>query len=706
MFLEPSCLVLNYVIEYNLIIEKFCKNRDTVLFCKEGRNTYMAADRQIVSGIYWVGEDNPVDNLHCNPYLIVDGDEAVLIDPGSVLDFEQVYQNILNIIPIEKIKYVILDHQDPDFCASVPLFEKNGGNFKIVTHWRTQMLVKYYGIKSDYYIINEHDNKLVLKSGRILQFIPAPYLHFAGTITTYDTKSKVLFSGDLFGAISDTWTLYAKDDYIEKMKAFHEHYMASNDILGPVMQGFLSMDISMIAPQHGSVIAHDVIKYIRALRDLDCGSFLTPIKRDLIESGGYLYICSIILKRYSALFGKTEVLNAVKDLDIKIERNTLDMLDYNYTGSVLWDTLFDEIYEKKGAKWILLIEPLVLKICGQFDIDIPSIIKTITKNKTVCANKNYRTIDANSHPERMLTEAREKLTKDPATQLYNYGFFKEYLSEGIKENILNFNPVLIVLKIDNIEKVRFSYGEEECNRLLINTANIIKTIKKENAVIFRLQGTEIACYLLDSTKQEATELAEKIRNAVALSNAFIEKTTVSIGLASLDEIQDRCMDKRFLFEEINEVALYRLHLAETSGKNIVCSDSEILGFRDKHGKVLVVDTDNVHVDVVKTLLENIGIRVLTADNGEEALKIAGREVPDVIVTELMLPKMDAFRLKECLMMRSRTKYIDLLIVSHLKSEDMIERALSLGIEHYLKKPVMLPELIGIVKLKIKGEAGV
>lgn len=140
---------------------------------------------EIAQNIYWVGGSGQDGGIHCNPYLIVDGEEAVLIDPGSVLDFEYVFDNVCKIIPLERIKYVVLHHQDPDLCASVPLFEQRGAKFKIITHWRTQTIVKYYGIQSDYYIVNENEFRLILKSGRVLQFVQTPYLHFPGAIATY-----------------------------------------------------------------------------------------------------------------------------------------------------------------------------------------------------------------------------------------------------------------------------------------------------------------------------------------------------------------------------------------------------------------------------------------------------------------------------------------------------------------------------------------
>ena len=44
---------------------------------------------RIAEGIYWVGFHDELSNLHCNPYLLVEGDEAVLIDGGSRRDFPE-----------------------------------------------------------------------------------------------------------------------------------------------------------------------------------------------------------------------------------------------------------------------------------------------------------------------------------------------------------------------------------------------------------------------------------------------------------------------------------------------------------------------------------------------------------------------------------------------------------------------------------------
>jgi flavorubredoxin len=143
-----------------------------------------------------------------------------------------------------------------------------------VTHSRAWFLIPFYGTRSEYYRVDENGWKLTLRSGRTLRFIFTPYLHFPGAIMTYDEKSKILFSSDVFGGISYDWGLYAKEWYLEAVKAFHENYMAHHDYLKHAMEKLEKLDISMICPQHGSIIPKDKVKeFIAALKDLPCGSF-------------------------------------------------------------------------------------------------------------------------------------------------------------------------------------------------------------------------------------------------------------------------------------------------------------------------------------------------------------------------------------------------------------------------------------------------
>lgn len=657
---------------------------------------------ELKDGIYWVGGAHQNKNLQCNPYLLIEGDEGVLFDPGSVLDFEYVYENVTRLLPLEKVKYVVLHHQDPDLCSSVPLFEQKGSNFKIVTHWRTQTLVEYYGIQSEYHIVNENGFQLELKTGRKLNFIQTPYLHFPGAIATYDLVSKVLFSSDLFGAISQDWTFYAQEDYLEKMKTFHEHYMPSNDILRPVMEVFLGMDISMIAPQHGSIINSDIKKYIRTLRDLECGAFLTPIRKELSKSGGYMMICSLILQRCEAIFGIEEVKEIIENLSIQIDSETLEITDYNYTGDDLWNTIFEKIILLKGLQWLIIIEPFVEKLSREYNVTIPKVFETKIKESYELNEQNKKLKEINLQLENDIKETKERLIRCPVTGLFNFEFFKDYLTSKISDNE-ELNSALIIINIDNMAKIRFSYGDYEVDEILKSTVYFINDVKNDDSsILFRLHGAAFAWYFPDGNKEVVMQKAEKVRNLVSSSQGYIESVTLSMGVVFFDEIKFHEKYEKQPFEVVYELAMLRVKLASTRGKNMVCSNSYVEDYKENLGKILIVDTDEVNLDVLKTILENLKYEVLTAKDGEEALIIAENELPDAIITEIMLPKKDAFMVRESLLMQSSTKDIIFIIASHLKNEDSVKRALSLGIENYFKKPFMLSELLGVIKLKFKG----
>jgi len=666
---------------------------------------------EIAHKIYWVGGSGQDGGLHCNPYLIVDEDEAVLIDPGSVLDFEYVLENIGSIVPLDKIKYVILHHQDPDLASSVPLFEQKGASFKIVTHWRTQTIVKYYGIKSYYYIVNENGFKLVLNSGRVLSFVQTPYLHFPGAIATYDNSSKLLFSSDLFGAFSFEWSLYAGDNYLEKMKTFHEHYMPSNEVIRPVMEVLLGMDISMIAPQHGSIINKNIRRYIKALRDLECGSFIAPIKRDLIKTGGYKSICSLVLQRYCTIYKKEDVLEISNELDITLDPETMEITDYNYTGNGLWNLFFERVAAIKGIAWLLVIEPFVHKLAKEYDIPIPEVfITTLKKSEEEAINlsrENQMLKEINIRLNNSIQEAQEKLIKCPVTGLYNYEFFRSYLSSELDDILAAHSeqsPALVIINVDNLDKVRFSYGDDEVEEVLRNIVYILNDLKEENAVLFRLQGATFACYLPHTLKQKAIEFAESIRNKVGSAEMFIEKITVSIGVVSLEEIRENNSFFEKPAEVMYNITTMRIKLAKNMGMNIVCSSSSLENYQEEIGNILIVDTDIVSIDVLKTFLENLNYGVYTAHDGEEALRISEKKPLVLIISEIMLPKIDGFLMREKLLTQSHTKNIPFMIISHLKNDDSVQRAAGLGIEYYFKKPYMLSELLGVIRNKVKGTA--
>jgi len=238
---------------------------------------------KLAEDIYWVGAWLEDDNFQCHTYLIKEGKDSVLIDPGSLITYPEVIKKIEKLIDPRDVKYFICHHQDPDITACISQYEKDypREDRLIVTHWKTKTLLVHYNWKSKFYLVDEHNWRLELPSGRVLRFIFTPYAHFAGNICTYDVKSKILFSSDLFGGFVTKKKLFIEDklffeeDFFECIKKFHEYYIPSRIILQFALDRIKDLELHMIAPQHGYIIPKKyILSFIERLAELECGIFI------------------------------------------------------------------------------------------------------------------------------------------------------------------------------------------------------------------------------------------------------------------------------------------------------------------------------------------------------------------------------------------------------------------------------------------------
>lgn len=116
-------------------------------------------------------------------------------------------------------------------------------------------------------------------------------------------------------------------------------------------------------------------------------------------------------------------------------------------------------------------------------------------------------------------------------------------------------------------------------------------------------------------------------------------------------------------------------------------------------KILIVDDSSTKRVVYKDLLERDGYTVIEARDGEDGIKKAKIESPDVIVADLAMPKMDGFRMVESLKKDENTRYIPIICVSSTY-KDLSSKAKALldaGAEEFF----YMPENIGELLLKVK-----
>jgi len=102
-------------------------------------------------------------------------------------------------------------------------------------------------------------------------------------------------------------------------------------------------------------------------------------------------------------------------------------------------------------------------------------------------------------------------------------------------------------------------------------------------------------------------------------------------------------------------------------------------------RVLIVEKDDVIKTVYQSELHQQNITVDLASDGKEAYDLAQKNKPDLIVTELILPKMNGFELLEKIKNDKKLKDVKVIISSLLAQKSDIDEAITLGAHKYLQK---------------------
>lgn len=120
-------------------------------------------------------------------------------------------------------------------------------------------------------------------------------------------------------------------------------------------------------------------------------------------------------------------------------------------------------------------------------------------------------------------------------------------------------------------------------------------------------------------------------------------------------------------------------------------------------RILVIEDDVSILNVLKDVLVFKSYEVLTATDGESGYKAAQEEKPDLIVLDIMLPKMDGFAL--CKKLREEGNTTPVLMLTAKGEEPDKVRGLDLGADDYVTKPFSLPELLARVRALLRRRPG-
>ena len=120
-------------------------------------------------------------------------------------------------------------------------------------------------------------------------------------------------------------------------------------------------------------------------------------------------------------------------------------------------------------------------------------------------------------------------------------------------------------------------------------------------------------------------------------------------------------------------------------------------------KVLVVEDEPELVKALELRLKTQNYEVITAFDGEEGLRKAREEEPDLIILDLMLPKMDGFKVSRMLKFDENHKHIPIIMLTAKSEQEDKELGKETGADEYMTKPFEWEHLAAMVKKHLGEE---
>lgn len=236
--------------------------------------------KTIKDDLFWVGGTDrrlalfenafPIPRgVSYNSYVLMD-EKTVLFDTVDKAVSQQLFENLEAVLKGRGLDYVVVNHMEPDHCATLGEVAARYPDAKVVCNAKTVSIIKQFydfDIDSRALVVKEGDT---LSTGRhSLTFVMAPMVHWPEVMVTYDTTDKILFSADAFGTFGAmNGNLYADEvsferDWLDDARRYYTNIVGK---FGPSVQALLKkaagLEIAMICPLHGPVWRENISWYV------------------------------------------------------------------------------------------------------------------------------------------------------------------------------------------------------------------------------------------------------------------------------------------------------------------------------------------------------------------------------------------------------------------------------------------------------------
>lgn len=237
----------------------------------ERRKFEVDSAHQIAPDIWWIGFLEPETGEAHNPFLIIDNDEALLLNPGTAKEScrRLIEKKIASITTLSKINHIVLLHNDPERCASVAHFEKVANrNVKIYAPADVSDAVQHYGCKTPIISLDGGDG-IIFGSGRTIDYYSTPNISSAGSGIIHDQASGTVFCGSLFGESSEQWNLFASSEAWQNISKRKFSEGCSKKAFLKAINKIEKLSPERICPHKGPIIEEEIVQYLNSAREMD-----------------------------------------------------------------------------------------------------------------------------------------------------------------------------------------------------------------------------------------------------------------------------------------------------------------------------------------------------------------------------------------------------------------------------------------------------
>lgn len=231
--------------------------------------------RKVTEDLFWVGGNDKrlhlFENIHpiedgvsYNSYLLLD-EKTVLFDTADWSVGRQFIENVEYVLNGRKLDYMVINHMEPDHCASMEEIILRYPDVKIVSTEKALMLMHQFNYTVDENFIQVAEGDTMSFGKHNVVFVEAPMVHWPEAMVTFDTTDGVLFSADAFGSFKSLdGALFADEvdfdgEWINEARRYYTNIVGK---YGPEVMDLLkkaqTIDIKIICPLHGPVWRKDI----------------------------------------------------------------------------------------------------------------------------------------------------------------------------------------------------------------------------------------------------------------------------------------------------------------------------------------------------------------------------------------------------------------------------------------------------------------